>query len=93
MMDNSLAEKLKRLGMKLGSEHIPLLNPDLKISIPSPMVIPGEIIDNHVRVIVIEFRKMLDREHVHGQTTLIIDGEIGLVADWAHSSHLRNQTC
>lgn len=88
-MDNSLTEKLKRLGMKLGSEHIapPQQRPE---DVSIPMVIPGEIITTMFGPCY-RIRKILAREHIHGQTTLIIDGEIGLIADWAHTSRLRDQ--
>ncbi len=88
-MDNSLTEKLKRLGMKLGSEHIaPPQSRAEEFSVS--MVIPGEMV-NTMFGPCYRVKKLLDREHIHGQTTLIIDGEIGLVADWAHTDRLRNQ--
>ena len=90
MMEDSLAEKLKRLGMKLGSEHIPVPQPRVDQYSVS-YVIPGEEIETMFGYCY-RIQKLLDRDHVHGQTTLVIDGEIGLVADWAHSSHLRNQS-
>jgi hypothetical protein len=88
-MDDSLKEKLKRLGMKLGSEHIAPPQPRAE-EFSVPMVIPGEMV-NTMFGPCYRVRKLLNREHIHGQTTLIIDGEIGLIADWAHTVRLRNQ--
>ena len=89
-MDDSLAEKLKRLGMKLGSELV-MPPPPLPEETSVTSVIPGEEISTAFgrcyRV-----RKLLDRQHMHGSTTLVIEGEIGLVADWAHLQNLRGQT-
>lgn len=89
-MDDSLAEKLKRLGMKLGSEHvIPPPPRDEETSVSS--VIPGEEINTAFGQCY-RVRKLLDRQHMHGSATLVIEGEIGLVADWARLQNLRRQT-
>lgn len=89
-MDNSLSEKLKRLGMKLGSDHI--TTPQQRVEEFSiPMVIPGEIVTT-IFGPCYRIRKLLDREYIHGKTTLVINGEIGLVADWAHTTQLKDQT-
>jgi len=89
-MDETLAEKLKRLGMKLGGEelaHPATRNEEYSVE----SVIPGDelatIYGTCYRV-----RKNLDRLHAHGSATLIIEGQIGLVADWAHLANLHNQT-
>lgn len=89
-MEDSLAEKLKRLGLKVGAESI-TAPPTRSETYSIPSVIPGDVIDTMLGSCY-RIRKQLDRGHLHGQTTLVIEGEIGLVADWAHLDGLRNQS-
>lgn len=89
-MDDSLAEKLKRLGMKLGADHIPpTTKPREDHSFPN--VIPGEEVST-IHGVCYHVTKLLDSDHFHGLSKLMISNEIGLVADWAHTDHLRDQT-
>jgi len=85
-MEDSLAEKLKRLGMKLGIDHIPVPGKqadDFSIS----EIIPGEEVFT-INGTCYRITKLLDPDHFHGQALLMMNLELGLVAEWAHSGHL-----
>ncbi len=89
-MDNSLAEKLKRLGMKLGKDHTPKppeRNEDYSLS----KVVHGEDIST-IFGQCYRITKTLDHSYIHGQSKLNIDGEIGMVADWSRTLNLRDQS-
>jgi uncharacterized protein len=89
-MDESLFNKLKRLGMTLGGDQLasaPIRNTDYSVN----KVIPGDEIST-IFGACYRIKKIIDRQQTHGTATLVIEGEIGLVADWARLANLREQT-
>jgi uncharacterized protein YprB with RNaseH-like and TPR domain len=83
-MDDSLKARLNRLGIKTGADEIaapPVHSGEFSIE----TVIPGEIIQS-VFGPCYRIRKEFDKSHAHGSLSLMIEGEIGLVADWAQLS-------
>lgn len=83
-MDDSLTAKLKRLGIKTGTDEVPK-PPIYSGEFSVDEVIPGEIIQTAFGS-TYHIGKFFDRSHAHGALSLVIEGEIGLVADWAHLS-------
>jgi len=83
-MDDKFAAKLRRLGIKTGTDEIP--NPPAysgEFSVDE--VIPGELLQT-IFGSIYRIQKFFNRSHIHGKLSLIIEGEIDLVADWAHLS-------
>jgi hypothetical protein len=89
-MDKLLADKLKRLGVKFGKGEV-LPPPEHNENFSVAKIIPGAEI-NTIFGRCYRVSKQLKRDHIHGISNLIIDGEIGLVADWSRTLSLRDQT-
>jgi uncharacterized protein YprB with RNaseH-like and TPR domain len=84
---NSLSEKLKSLGVRIGARDLPPPRP--RKPYPIERVVPGRFQETpHGEVYVVEERHPL--EHRHGCATLQITAPLHIIAEWAREPRLAN---
>ena len=85
MATTSLSDKLKSLGVRIGTRDLPPPRP--RKPYPIERVVPGRFQETpHGEVYVVEKRYPL--EHRHGCATLHIAAPLGVISEWAHEPRL-----